>query len=68
MNQKNRKRVGDFAAIAPLENSLPASIAAAVRLVINASEETQITDINVRPHHAALCYVALITLIQSSNC
>ncbi|MCU5772467.1 SDR family oxidoreductase [Erwiniaceae bacterium BAC15a-03b] len=51
MNQKSRERAGDFAAIDPLEYSLPVSVAAAVRLVINASEETQITDINVRPRH-----------------
>ncbi|MFS2225945.1 SDR family oxidoreductase [Pantoea sp. B65] len=51
MNRKSRAQSGDFAAIDPLQYSHPASVAAAVRLVVSASEESQITDINVRPRH-----------------
>jgi len=51
MNRLSRERAGDFAEINPLEYSAPESVAAAVRLVIDASEESQITDINVRPRH-----------------
>lgn len=49
MNRKSRERVGNVDAIDPLEYSHPDSVAAAVRLVVDATEETQITDINVRP-------------------
>lgn len=49
MNRKSRERAGDFAAIDPLAYSTPASVAAAVRLVVNATEDTQIADVVVRP-------------------
>lgn len=35
----------------PLSFSKPSSVAAAVRLIVDATEETQITDIAVRPRH-----------------
>lgn len=34
-----------------VENATPESVANAVRLVVSASEETQITEVNVRPRH-----------------
>jgi len=49
MNRTSRERAGDFAAIDPLAYSTPESVAAAVRLVVNATEDTQITDVAVRP-------------------
>ncbi|KQN55529.1 SDR family oxidoreductase [Erwinia sp. Leaf53] len=49
MNRKSRERAGDFTDIDPLAYSTPGSVAAAVRLVVNATEDTQITDIAVRP-------------------
>lgn len=49
MNRKSRERAGDFAAIDPLAYSTPQSVAAAVRLVVDASEDTQIADVVVRP-------------------
>ncbi|MCC3703482.1 SDR family oxidoreductase [Rouxiella badensis] len=51
MNRKSRERAGNFAEIDPLEYSTPESVAHAVRLVVSASEDTQITDVNVRPRH-----------------
>lgn len=51
MNRKSRERAGNFADIDPLEYSTPQSVASAVRLVVNASEDTQITEVNVRPRH-----------------
>jgi len=49
MNRKTRESQGNFEAIDPREYSTPKSVAAAVRLVIAASDDTQITDIAVRP-------------------
>lgn len=49
MNRKTRESQGNFDAIDPREYSAPDSVAAAVRLVISASGNTQITDIVVRP-------------------
>lgn len=49
MNRKSRERAGDFSAIDPLAYSTPESVAAAVRLVVNATEDTQIADVVVRP-------------------
>ena len=49
MNRKTRESQGDFAAIDPRDYSTPESVAAAVRLVVSASDDTQITDIAVRP-------------------
>ena len=49
MNRKTRESQGNFDAIDPREYSAPDSVAAAVRLVISASDDTQITDIAVRP-------------------
>lgn len=49
MNRKTREGQGNFEAIDPREYSTPKSVAAAVRLVIDASDDTQITDIAVRP-------------------
>ena len=49
MNRKTRESQGNFEAIDPREYSTPKSVAAAVRLVIDASDDTQITDIAVRP-------------------
>ncbi|EIC86158.1 SDR family oxidoreductase [Serratia sp. M24T3] len=51
MNRKSRERAGNFEAINPLEYSTPESVASAVRLVVNATEDTQITDVSVRPRH-----------------
>jgi len=51
MNRNSRPRAGTFAELAPLEYSTPESVASAVRLVVSASEDTQITDVNVRPRH-----------------
>jgi len=51
MNRNSRQRAGNFAEIDPLEYSTPESVASAVRLVVSASEDTQITDVNVRPRH-----------------
>lgn len=49
MNRKTRESQGNVEAIDPREYSTPKSVAAAVRLVIDASDDTQITDIAVRP-------------------
>lgn len=49
MNRKTRESQGDFAAIDPRDYSTPESVAAAVRLVVSASDDSQITDIAVRP-------------------
>jgi len=49
MNRKTRESQGNFEAIDSREYSTPGSVAAAVRLVISASDDTQITDIAVRP-------------------
>lgn len=51
MNRKSRERAGNFAEIDPLEYSTPQSVASAVRLVVNATADTQITEVNVRPRH-----------------
>jgi len=53
MNRKSRERAGDFTDIDPLAYSRPESVAAAVRLVVNATEDTQITEIAVRPRRDA---------------
>jgi NADP-dependent 3-hydroxy acid dehydrogenase YdfG len=49
MNRKTRESQDNFEAIDPREYSTPKSVAAAVRLVIDTSDDTQITDIAVRP-------------------
>jgi NADP-dependent 3-hydroxy acid dehydrogenase YdfG len=49
MNRKTRESQGNVEAIDPREYSTSESVAAAVRLVIDASDDTQITDIAVRP-------------------
>ncbi|MFU2319053.1 SDR family oxidoreductase [Rahnella sp. PCH160] len=49
MNRKTRESQGNFDAIDPREYSTPESVATAVRLVVSASDDTQITDIAVRP-------------------
>jgi len=51
MNRQSREREGDYTPIDPLEYIHPDSVAEAVRLVVSLSEESQITDINVRPRH-----------------
>ncbi|MEG3135950.1 SDR family oxidoreductase [Rouxiella sp. T17] len=56
MNRKSREKAGNLLQnsadeIDPLEYSKPESVANAVRLVVSASEETQITEVNVRPRH-----------------
>lgn len=49
MNRKSRERAGDFAAIDPLSYSSPESVAASVMLIVPTAEDSQITDIVVRP-------------------
>lgn len=49
MNRVSRERAGDFSEIDPLAYSTPESVAAAVRLVVDATDDTQITDVVVRP-------------------